>query len=137
MKKINIQLLAGMVSLFALSAHADLPYHFSAGDVIYADDVNANFEYVDQSEFRHVSVDCTSDSAALQKHLNWNTSPSYVYYIISGACDGGVVIYGDYVVLEKDENADSASIKVPNNATSEYHTGEAVYIRGSGYVYYI
>ena len=40
MKKINIQLLAGMVSLFALSAHADLPYHFSAGDVIYADDVN-------------------------------------------------------------------------------------------------
>ena len=70
MKKINIQLLAGMVSLFALSAHADLPYHFSAGDVIYADDVNANFEYVDQSEFRHVSVDCTSDSAALQKHLN-------------------------------------------------------------------
>ena len=48
-----------------------------------------------------------------------------------------MVIYGDYVVLEKDENADSASIKVPNNATSEYHTGEAVYIRGSGYVYIV
>ena len=134
MKKINIQLLAGMVSLFALSAHADLPYHFSAGDVIYADDVNDNFEYVDQSEFRHVSVDCASDSSALQKHLNHSTSPSYVYYVISGACDGGVVIYGDYVVLEKDENADSASIKVPDNATGEYHTNEAVYIRGSGFV---
>ena len=132
MNKFIAKLFVSALAFTALSVHADLPHSFSSGNVIYSQDMNENFEYVDQSERRYVWVDCVSDQGALQNHLNWDTSPSYVEYGINGDCSGGITIKGDYVYLSRADGATSASIKVPSGATE--NEGEAVYIEGSGYV---
>ena len=77
-----------LLSLLPISLKAQLmPHSFTDGDIIYADQVNENFEYLlKRTAIHQTSIDCDAGetiNSALEK---------YNHIIISGTCNENIFI---------------------------------------------
>jgi len=77
-----------LLSLLPISLKAQsIPHTFTDGDIIYADQINENFEYL-LGTSKSVSIDCSSSGVGINEAI----TQGYNHFIISGTCQENIDI---------------------------------------------
>lgn len=107
------------VSLSTSALAADALTTFSSGETIYAEDMNENFEYLEDKiddsteSYYTANIDCDADEFALADYLSTARFSGQLKVYVSGTCTGPVYIQKDDVYLydatiEKSADIDTA-----------------------------
>ncbi|MEC8842428.1 MAG: hypothetical protein VXX42_00470, partial [SAR324 cluster bacterium] len=64
-----------------------MPHSFTDGDIIYADQINENFEYL-LGTSKLVSIDCSSSGVGINEAI----TQGYNHFKISGTCHENIEI---------------------------------------------
>ena len=117
MRLISLFLISMIFSIQAYSQN--LPHKFKDGDVIYADQINDNFEYL--QGVRETTVDCGSSGNG--NGINKAINEGYNSIIISGICKENVEISGRKnkigLIKLRGLNNDYNQDKIIDNSSSE------------------
>lgn len=117
MRILSLVLISMIFSIHAYSQN--LPHKFKDGDVIYADQINDNFEYL--QGVRETTVDCGSSGNG--NGINKAINEGYNSIIISGICKENVEISGRNnkigLIKLRGLNNDYNQDKIIDNSSSE------------------
>ena len=107
-----------LLSLLPISLKAQsMPHSFTDGDIIYADQINENFEYLlKRTAIHQTNVDCDAGetiNSALEK---------YNHIIISGTCNENIFVENHQNLLILEGSNEDASLNKIIAATSDNAT---------------